>query len=271
MISVKYLKYCSKRDDVPFKVSGAGVRESMLPGIVDRPLGTNDRLLMFFYDPVFIKEEGRVTAFPANTLKIWKDSEGHYYGNPEQKWTHSWLHFHGEFAEKILNINGLGSFGAMSFSGIDDLEMFIYQIYREITEQIRPDEVVLQNLFECMVRRIKRNFGENSGYEPARMKKVREFLLQYPEKKIRLKELAKKIGLSVPHLCYEFKKTYGKSPIDYQIEKRLENAEYYLRDYNLSVSEIAERCGYSDIYQFSRAFKNKFLLSPANYRNKYLS
>ena len=38
-----------------------------------------------------------------------------------------------------------------------------------------------------------------------------------------------------------------------------------------SISQIANLCGYEDIYSFSRQFKNEFGLSPTDFSKKYKS
>ncbi|MDE6171344.1 MAG: helix-turn-helix domain-containing protein, partial [Duncaniella sp.] len=51
-------------------------------------------------------------------------------------------------------------------------------------------------------------------------------------------------------------------------EARMQHAEELLRsDNRLSVSDVAQACGFSDKYYFQRVFKKKFGVSPSEYRN----
>ena len=49
----------------------------------------------------------------------------------------------------------------------------------------------------------------------------------------------------------------------------METASFYLTDSDASISEIAEKLGFSDVHNFSRAFKSAIGLSPSTYRNTY--
>ena len=51
--------------------------------------------------------------------------------------------------------------------------------------------------------------------------------------------------------------------IAYKNERRLGAARLLLKEE--SVTEVARRLGYSSIYVFSRAFKNRFGVSPSEY------
>ncbi len=50
--------------------------------------------------------------------------------------------------------------------------------------------------------------------------------------------------------------------------RKLENAGGLLRHSPFSISQIAERCGYNNIYSFSKAFAEEHELSPTAYRDR---
>ena len=60
---------------------------------------------------------------------------------------------------------------------------------------------------------------------------------------------------------------YGKTPYEYLQKYRIEQAEALLRFSSKSISEIAEQCGFSDIYSFSHCFKRQVGIAPKEYRN----
>ena len=47
---------------------------------------------------------------------------------------------------------------------------------------------------------------------------------------------------------------------------RLRRAQELLKNNELTINDIAQRCGYSDIAYFSRCFKNRFGVSPSRWR-----
>ncbi|MBQ9760845.1 MAG: AraC family transcriptional regulator, partial [Clostridia bacterium] len=67
-----------------------------------------------------------------------------------------------------------------------------------------------------------------------------------------------------------FKKITGKTPNEFLTEIRIKHACYLIDIYqdNLSLSEIAEKCGYLDYIYFSKRFKLVTGISPREYRNQ---
>lgn len=62
------------------------------------------------------------------------------------------------------------------------------------------------------------------------------------------------------------KSATGMSLHSYLIHVRLSNAAGFLENSTLSIGEIAECCGFYDIYHFSRCFKQNMGLTPSQYR-----
>lgn len=67
-------------------------------------------------------------------------------------------------------------------------------------------------------------------------------------------------------LLRKFKKMYGKNPIEYYREKRIDYAKKMLINSNFSVSEIGEMLNFTDVYSFSRFFKLRTGVSPAKFK-----
>lgn len=81
---------------------------------------------------------------------------------------------------------------------------------------------------------------------------------------ISLDSLEKQFSYSKFHLERQFQKEYGVSLIAYVSKRRMQLAQELLTE--KSVSRVAEEVGFSSIYAFSRAFKNKFGISPSEYQ-----
>ncbi len=84
---------------------------------------------------------------------------------------------------------------------------------------------------------------------------------------ITLDDLEKQFCINKFTLMRKFKKTYGTNIICYYNSKRLEFAKNMLTDSNQTISEIAKSLNFTDIYTFSRFFKNQVGSSPSCYRN----
>ena len=89
--------------------------------------------------------------------------------------------------------------------------------------------------------------------------------------KLRINELAESEHMSESRYRSMFKQLYGCSPGEYITRLRLAKACELLTSTNLSVSETARLCGYSDALYFSRIFSEKNGVPPLKYRKKYLT
>lgn len=83
-----------------------------------------------------------------------------------------------------------------------------------------------------------------------------------------VEELAQKFGLSPAQFTRRFRAATGLAPGQFIIRARLERARQLLRETDMSVGQIAQALGYSDIYFFSRQFKEYAGYSPTQIRNQ---
>lgn len=77
-----------------------------------------------------------------------------------------------------------------------------------------------------------------------------------------VRELAADLGMSPSHLRARFRASCGVSLGRHMRELRLERARGLLKMSPARVSEIAEQCGFTSLFSFSRAFKARYGESP---------
>lgn len=78
-------------------------------------------------------------------------------------------------------------------------------------------------------------------------------------------QLANRLNISEVYLRKLFLESYGTTPKQHILRIRLEKSKQLLTDTLLSVTEISEQCGFSSVYHFSRAFKQKTGIAPTEY------
>ena len=81
-----------------------------------------------------------------------------------------------------------------------------------------------------------------------------------------LSELAEMMGYDVYWLSREIKKRTGKTYKELLLSKRMQQASYLLTKSSLPVTDIIELVGYDNSSYFYRKFKEKYGLSPKEYR-----
>ena len=80
--------------------------------------------------------------------------------------------------------------------------------------------------------------------------------------------LAGYLGLERTYFSALFKRETGLSPKEYLTRRRMERACELLAEQKLTPSEAAVRCGYGDLFQFSKAFKKFTGLPPSRWRKE---
>jgi AraC family transcriptional regulator len=83
-----------------------------------------------------------------------------------------------------------------------------------------------------------------------------------------LQELAAEIGYSRSHFLRMFRATTGMTPHRYVLRRRVERARQLLEQVELSIAEVAFRCGFSSQAHLTLAFRNEFGITPAEYRRQ---
>lgn len=80
--------------------------------------------------------------------------------------------------------------------------------------------------------------------------------------------IANQTGVSEVYLRRQFKEACNTTPKKYILELRIRKAKQLLAEGHLCVNEIAESCGFSSVYHFSRAFRCAVGSSPTDYGKK---
>jgi AraC-like DNA-binding protein len=87
-----------------------------------------------------------------------------------------------------------------------------------------------------------------------------------PGARWRVSELARRMYVTPDHFGRLFRKFAGATPGEFVLRSRIDAAMGLLRSSSHSVTRIAELLGYTDVYAFSRQFKQKTGLAPTVYR-----
>lgn len=95
---------------------------------------------------------------------------------------------------------------------------------------------------------------------------AKEFILKHASKDISLGEIAWHVGKGEEHLARVFKRGTGQSVFEYVREIRVSQAKTLLLNPALTLTQIAERCGFHSLSFFSRTFRQQAGMSPSQYR-----
>ena len=123
---------------------------------------------------------------------------------------------------------------------------------------------------------IKSKFSNDLNFEPKDIKLPsmdKEFLCKLQkiieenmaDSSFSIEIMSQMMAISRTHFIRKVKKLTNAKPLDLLISYRLKMASQLLQQKKASISEVAYMVGYDNPSSFSRAFKNKFGLSPSKF------
>lgn len=186
----------------------------------------------------------------------------------EQPWTFYYLHFEGiharaffdkihEFLGPILTLSpNTGTLTQFMDAFINlrsgktyepfESGIFLYQFLSTLLQELTLPAPSTHPLIAQMIHWIEAHYGTQEN----------------------LSDLANHLGLSVSHISRVFSAHQGISLIDYLTQVRLEHALTLLHHKQLTVEEIALRCGFSCGNYFTKVFKRHIGMTPNHYRRQ---
>lgn len=102
----------------------------------------------------------------------------------------------------------------------------------------------------------------------ARLMMAAVYMQAHYSEQIRASEVARAVNYSRSYFSVSFKKVLGITMNTYVRRERVRSAMRLLKNTALSQSEIARRCGYSDVSNFKNAFREVAGCFPGKYREK---
>lgn len=119
--------------------------------------------------------------------------------------------------------------------------------------KLQTKAIIHQILFSLMQENVSHMVDRNTALQA--LKAATDYMEQNYREKITVEELAVRSGYSASHFARIFTKVYATSPIQYLNRIRIMHAKNLLRTGQYTMTQIAQECGFSNVYYFSRCFK----------------
>lgn len=94
------------------------------------------------------------------------------------------------------------------------------------------------------------------------------FIDNHYSENIDVQSIADYLGISRTYFTILFQQITKSTPSRYLMHVRMKAAEHLLTNTDTLVSNVAERCGFSNAYSFSTSFRKRYGLSPTQYRKE---
>lgn len=138
----------------------------------------------------------------------------------------------------------------------------------DLTNQLYIKSSLLRLLAILSEHRLFTPAEKNYDKHVEDVKTILTYVKENYKEKIYLKDLAGQINMNEQYFCRFFKKSIGRTPMEYVNEYRIKQSLRLLEETDLPVTEVCMECGYGNLGNFLREFRKQTGTTPLKYRKK---
>lgn len=134
------------------------------------------------------------------------------------------------------------------------------------------DELLLQGKLLTYISLLldeANNSQKANSYKRKIVIQAQSYIKEHFSEQIKLADIAKEVNLSPNYFHTLFAEVCGITPHDYLVEHRVNVAKNLLITADISLSEIAERCGFKNQQYLTSVFKAKTGSSPTHFKREH--
>jgi AraC family transcriptional regulator of arabinose operon len=243
--------------------------------VIDRPNGISSWLFLLIKTPAVFIQDGIEINIRENSFVLFTNEVPQYYCTYGEKYVDDWFHFSVDDADKEFISTLKIPLNTVTWLGDNsELSKIIHNMAYEfhITSPYNTDiiEHYLKIFFIKLSRKlhIGLQFPSEKIIEKYKnMIHIRIRIYSMPQSISSVKEMSKELSMSVSSFQHTYKKIFGVNVMTDVINSRLEHARGLLATTDLTLDSIAVQSGYSNAFHLMRQFKDKYGLTPTEYRN----
>ena len=111
--------------------------------------------------------------------------------------------------------------------------------------------------------------SDSSFPHSRRINRIVQFVEKNYNRKISLEDVGEQVGMSASSVSRFFKKRTRHNFWDYLNGFRIDRAAQMMIETEHTISEISYACGFNNISNFNRVFRDRIGTTPSDYRNKF--
>ena len=138
----------------------------------------------------------------------------------------------------------------------------------DLTSQLFIKSSLLRILAVLSGSRLFLPTEKNHDKRVEEIKTVLTYIKENYKEKIYIQDLARQVNMNAQYFCRFFKKSIGRSPMEYINEYRLKQSLRLLKETDLPVTEVCLECRYNNPGNFLRSFKKYTGTTPLQYRKE---
>jgi len=206
---------------------------------------------------------------PGQAFLIYPGEVTLYRADGDSPWHYAWVGYAGGEAEEITHLCGFGRERRVISAPEKEAPWQALSQLRQDAASLRLGQVAALGGFYRFLSLLAPERDENTAPEHERhYEKALWYMQGAYARNVTVQEIADFVGLSRSQLFRVFEKNCGQSPKQVLQQMRLEQARVLLKNSELSVEQVAFSTGFHSAAQLSAAFRERFCMSPREYRKR---
>ena len=188
------------------------------------------------------------------------------------------------FGKEFFNISDLHELNQFFKDSIHGLKLLshqkeVIQHFTKMKNKNRIERIAsLLNILNLIIQAEKEQLSsfvyrkKYTDAEGKRMNEVFQYAMDHFNEAITLETISEKANMSKNAFCRYFKNRTNKTFFQFLIEIRIENAcKMLYKEKELPVALISELCGFQNIANFNRKFKELKQMTPTQYKSQFVN
>lgn len=243
--------------------------------VIDRPYGLGNWLFLLIKTPAVFMQNGKETPVKKNSFILYSSNTPQFYRACEEVYTDDWFHFNiSEEDEELIKsleipLNTVTELGDIEeFSSI--VRNMTYEFYSANRYRADITELYMKMLFLKLSNKlfsVKSAANGSTSIYYDRMQNLRNDIYNNPCEDWSIDMMAEKLFMSRSGFQHTYKKIFGTNVMNDVVSSRLQRVRFYLSTTNMTLGRIAEQSGYSSEIYMMRQFKERYGVTPTQYRS----
>lgn len=185
-----------------------------------------------------------------------------------------------EFFERVYNqlgLNGIPLFKKVNYIYSHQLLTALETLIFEILNYEKINQLMIESLEKHIAIQLMRDsllelkeLSNCNKIHNGYVQNAIEYIETYYSSNIKIKDICDAIYISPTYFQKIFLKSTNQTPYQYIMDFRCKKAKEMLKTLDISMEEVARRCGFANIAHFSAAFKRREGIPPLTFRKELI-
>lgn len=191
--------------------------------------------------------------------------------NPRHPMRKYYMDFSGRDGVRLLVAAGLASWRALHVSAVHEFVELFESLDREARDEGPLAREMCSAIGRTLLLKIQQRTVSGGSRIPRSFttyERIRQHVERHHERLLSVEDIARECHLTPVYVSRLFRRFGRTGAYQFLLRLKMNRAAELLRDEGLLVKEAAERMGFADAFQFSRAFKRVLGAPPTHLRTQ---